>query len=168
MQNIETIFCFKGKHCHYDNNFACCLREIKERVGVMITGQKFNEILNCEQLCNFKVPIVIAGLMVLVSCYLVLAPIIDKHELEYLYCTVFIFSGLLLYYPFVHLKVKWARKLMSKFLKNTLKYFYLLEYTVLERYKTNKCVTKCLRSPVGPITLHLQLLLEVVPPERTE
>lgn len=51
--------------------------------------------------------------MVLVSGYLVLAPIIDKPELEYLYCTVFIFSGLLLYYPFVHRKVKWARNLMS-------------------------------------------------------
>lgn len=51
--------------------------------------------------------------MVVVSCYLVLAPIIDKPELEYLYCTVFIFGGLLLYYPFVHLKVNWACKLMS-------------------------------------------------------
>ncbi|KAI3377765.1 hypothetical protein L3Q82_008908, partial [Scortum barcoo] len=60
-----------------------------------------------------KVPIVIAWLMVLVSCYLVLAPIIDKPDLEYLYCTVFIFSGLLIYYPFIHLKVEWADKLMS-------------------------------------------------------
>ncbi|XP_071346123.1 b(0,+)-type amino acid transporter 1 [Trachinotus anak] len=79
-----------------------------------------------------KVPIVIAGLMVLVSCYLVLAPIIEKPELEYLYCTLFIFSGLLLYYPFVHRKVNWARKLMR------------------------------------PITVHLQLLMEVVPPETSE
>lgn len=59
-------------------------------------------------------PIAIAGLMVLVSCYLVLAPIIDKPDLEYLYCTIFIFSGLLFYYPFVYRKVNWARKLMSK------------------------------------------------------
>ncbi|XP_031702543.1 b(0,+)-type amino acid transporter 1 isoform X1 [Anarrhichthys ocellatus] len=79
-----------------------------------------------------KVPIVIPGLIVLVSCYLVLAPIIDKPELEYLYCTIFIFSGLLLYYPFVHRKVNWACKLMR------------------------------------PITMHLQLLMEVVPPEKTE
>ncbi|XP_056268858.1 b(0,+)-type amino acid transporter 1 [Pseudoliparis swirei] len=77
-----------------------------------------------------KVPIVIPGLIVLVSCYLVLAPIIDKPELEYLYCTIFIFSGLLLYYPFVHRKVNWARKLMR------------------------------------PITMHLQLLMEVVPPDK--
>ncbi|XP_074522493.1 b(0,+)-type amino acid transporter 1 isoform X2 [Halichoeres trimaculatus] len=79
-----------------------------------------------------KVPIVIAGLMVLVSCYLVLAPIIDKPELEYLYCAIFILSGLLLYYPLIHLRVKWAQKIMS------------------------------------PITMHLQLLMEVVPPEKTE
>ncbi|XP_035508018.1 b(0,+)-type amino acid transporter 1 [Morone saxatilis] len=79
-----------------------------------------------------KVPIVIAGLMVLVSCYLVLAPIIDKPDLEYLYCTIFIFSGLLFYYPFIYRRVNWARKLMR------------------------------------PITMHLQLLMEVVPPEKTE
>lgn len=79
-----------------------------------------------------KVPIVIPVLMVLVSCYLVLAPIIDKPELEYLYCTIFIFSGLLLYYPFVHRKVGWVRKLTR------------------------------------PMTMHLQLLMEVVPPEELE
>ncbi|XP_022064460.2 b(0,+)-type amino acid transporter 1 isoform X2 [Acanthochromis polyacanthus] len=59
-----------------------------------------------------KVPIVIPVLMVLISCYLVIAPIIDKPELEYLYCTIFIFSGLILYYPFVYRKVKWGHKLM--------------------------------------------------------
>ncbi|KAM4602929.1 b(0,+)-type amino acid transporter 1 [Polymixia lowei] len=79
-----------------------------------------------------KVPIVIPGLIVLMSCYLVLAPIIDKPELEYLYCTIFIFSGLIFYYPFVYRKVSWARKLMR------------------------------------PITMHLQLLMEVVPPEKIE
>ncbi|XP_072237327.1 b(0,+)-type amino acid transporter 1 [Leuresthes tenuis] len=79
-----------------------------------------------------KVPIIIAVLMVVVSCYLVLAPIIDKPELEYLYCTIFIFSGLLFYFPFVYWKVNWARKFMR------------------------------------PITMHLQLLMEVVPPEKSE
>ena len=61
-----------------------------------------------------KVPIVIPVLMVLVSCYLVLAPIIDKPAMEYLYCTIFIFSGLILYYPFVYRKVKWAHKFIGK------------------------------------------------------
>lgn len=64
-----------------------------------------------------KVPIVVAGLMVLVSCYLVLAPIIDKPDMEYLYCVVFILSGLVLYYPFVHCNFSWTRKVMSKSLK---------------------------------------------------
>ncbi|XP_033845282.1 b(0,+)-type amino acid transporter 1 [Periophthalmus magnuspinnatus] len=79
-----------------------------------------------------KVPIVLAVLMTLVSFYLVLAPIIDKPEIEYLYCTVFILSGLILYYVFVYKKVKWAHKMMR------------------------------------PITMHLQLLMEVVPPEKNE
>uniref|UniRef100_A0A8C5EGD0 b(0,+)-type amino acid transporter 1 n=1 Tax=Gouania willdenowi TaxID=441366 RepID=A0A8C5EGD0_GOUWI len=62
-----------------------------------------------------KVPIVIPGLMVIVSCYLVLAPIIDKPEMEYLYCAAFIFCGLLLYFPFVHWKVSWGTKLTSEY-----------------------------------------------------
>uniref|UniRef100_A0A8C1SPG9 Solute carrier family 7 member 9 n=1 Tax=Cyprinus carpio TaxID=7962 RepID=A0A8C1SPG9_CYPCA len=49
-----------------------------------------------------KVPIVIPVLVVIVSCYLVLAPIIDKPEWEYLYCTMFIVGGLLLYVPFIY------------------------------------------------------------------
>ena len=52
--------------------------------------------------------------MVLISCYLVLAPIIDKPEMEYLYCTMFIFSGLVLYYPFVYRKVRWLNKYIGK------------------------------------------------------
>ncbi|XP_077568645.1 b(0,+)-type amino acid transporter 1-like isoform X2 [Stigmatopora nigra] len=79
-----------------------------------------------------KIPIIIAFIMVLISCYLVLSPIIDNPEIEYLYSSLFILSGLLLYYPFVHLKVKWAHNLMR------------------------------------PITMHLQLLMEVVPPDKSE
>uniref|UniRef100_A0A4W5RLF4 Solute carrier family 7 member 9 n=1 Tax=Hucho hucho TaxID=62062 RepID=A0A4W5RLF4_9TELE len=79
-----------------------------------------------------KCPMAIAVLVVIVSCYLVLAPIIDKPELEYLYCTIFILSGLLFYFPFVHRKFSWTRRVMR------------------------------------PITMHLQLLMEVVPPEKNE
>uniref|UniRef100_A0A8C1IYF6 b(0,+)-type amino acid transporter 1 n=1 Tax=Cyprinus carpio TaxID=7962 RepID=A0A8C1IYF6_CYPCA len=61
-----------------------------------------------------KVPIVIPVLVVIVSCYLVLAPIIDKPEWEYLYCTVFIVGGLLLYVPFIYYKFNWTRCIMSK------------------------------------------------------
>ncbi|XP_017561623.2 b(0,+)-type amino acid transporter 1-like isoform X1 [Pygocentrus nattereri] len=76
-----------------------------------------------------KVPIIIPVVVVIVSCYLVLAPIIDKPEFEYLYCTVFIVGGMIFYYPFVHRKFSWTRRVMR------------------------------------PITMHLQLLMEVVPPE---
>ncbi|XP_030622258.1 b(0,+)-type amino acid transporter 1 [Chanos chanos] len=79
-----------------------------------------------------KVPLIIPALVVIVSCYLVLAPIIDQPAWEYLYCAIFMFSGLLLYYPFVYHKFGWTRRVMR------------------------------------PITMHLQLLMEVVPPEKTE
>uniref|UniRef100_A0AAV2LV31 b(0,+)-type amino acid transporter 1 n=1 Tax=Knipowitschia caucasica TaxID=637954 RepID=A0AAV2LV31_KNICA len=79
-----------------------------------------------------KVPVVLAVLMTLVSFYLVLAPIIDKPEIEYVYCTAFILFGLILYFIFVHKQVTWAHNMMR------------------------------------PITMHLQLLLEVVPPEKFE
>ena len=52
--------------------------------------------------------------MVLISCYLVLAPIIAKPEVEYLYCALFIFSGLVLYYPFVYRKVRWLNKYIGE------------------------------------------------------
>lgn len=80
-----------------------------------------NQILPMYFSVHLKIPVVLAGIMVLVSCYLVLAPIIDKPELEYLYCTIFIFSGLILYYPFVYRKVNWGRKIMSKFTFLTVK-----------------------------------------------
>ncbi|KAK7176313.1 hypothetical protein R3I93_000537 [Phoxinus phoxinus] len=79
-----------------------------------------------------KVPIVIPALVVIVSCYLVLAPIIDKPEWEYLYCTVFIVGGLLLYVPLIYYKFNWTRRIMR------------------------------------PFTMHLQLLLQVVPAEKIE
>ncbi|OCT58626.1 b(0,+)-type amino acid transporter 1 isoform X2 [Xenopus laevis] len=78
-----------------------------------------------------KVPIVIPIIMVLIAIYLVLAPIIDKPELAYLYCVLFILSGLIVYFPFVHYKVKWAQKITR------------------------------------PITMFVQMLMEVVPPEET-
>ncbi|XP_075906472.1 b(0,+)-type amino acid transporter 1 isoform X2 [Nelusetta ayraudi] len=79
-----------------------------------------------------KVPIVIPALMVLMSVYLVIAPIIDQPSMLYLYCVIFIFSGLILYFIFIYRKVKWARKI------------------------------------TGPITTYLQLMMEVVPPEKID
>lgn len=76
-----------------------------------------------------KVPILIPIVVTLVSVYLVIAPIISEPALEYLYCVLFILSGLIFYYLFVHYKFAWAQKISK------------------------------------PLTMHLQMLMEVVPPE---
>lgn len=55
----------------------------------------------------FQVPIIIPYTVLLVSSYLVIAPIVDKPQWEYLYATGFIFGGLLVYVPFV----KWGYSL---------------------------------------------------------
>ncbi|KAI2662560.1 b(0,+)-type amino acid transporter 1 [Labeo rohita] len=79
-----------------------------------------------------KVPIIIPVVVVIVSCYLVLAPIIDQPEWEYLYCSLFIVGGLLLYVPLIYYKFSWTRRIMR------------------------------------PLTMHLQLFMQVVPPEKIE
>ncbi|XP_053256312.1 b(0,+)-type amino acid transporter 1-like isoform X2 [Podarcis raffonei] len=76
-----------------------------------------------------RVPLIIPILVLLVSIVLVLAPIITAPELPYLYCVLFIISGLVFYVLFIHFKFSWAQKISK------------------------------------PITMHLQMLLEVVPPE---
>lgn len=113
-----------------------------------------------------KVPIVLAFLLGLVSCYLVLAPIIDKPTIEYLYCSIFIFSGAILFYFFIHRKVKWAQQISSE-----------LSSSHWDKPKAifqcpaafDGCVAVMLFfDPVGVITTYLQLLMEVVPPEDTK
>ena len=61
-----------------------------------------------------QVPIVIPILVILVSIFLVLAPIISKPAWEYLYCVLFILSGLIFYFLFVHYKFGWAQRISSK------------------------------------------------------
>ncbi|KAL2076836.1 hypothetical protein ACEWY4_027565 [Coilia grayii] len=75
-----------------------------------------------------KVPVVIAGLVVCVSCYLVLAPIIDKPALEYLYCTAFILSGLPIYLLFIHHTHTWSHSIMQQ------------NYMCLEQNQNNMCL----------------------------
>lgn len=52
----------------------------------------------------YKVPIIIPIIVLIVSIYLVIGPIIDNPKVEYLYATIFIFAGFLFYIPFVHYK----------------------------------------------------------------
>lgn len=49
----------------------------------------------------YKVPIIIPVVVLVISAYLVIGPIIDKPQIEYLYTVLFILFGLVLYLPFV-------------------------------------------------------------------
>lgn len=54
----------------------------------------------------YRVPTFIPVLVLLVSAYLVVAPIIQNPRIEFLYATIFILSGLVFYLPFVVWKVR--------------------------------------------------------------
>lgn len=49
----------------------------------------------------YKVPLIIPIVVLIISGYLVVAPIIDTPRIEYLYACLFICAGLLFYVPFV-------------------------------------------------------------------
>lgn len=50
----------------------------------------------------YKVPIVIPIIVLIISVYLVIAPIIDNPQIEYLYSILFMVFGAIMYIPFVH------------------------------------------------------------------
>ncbi|XP_040185390.1 B(0,+)-type amino acid transporter 1 [Rana temporaria] len=79
--------------------------------GLTIAGLIVMRFTKKDMKRPIKIPIVIPILMVLVSAYLVIAPIVDEPEWAYLYCVIFILSGLIVYFPFVHYKVKWAQRI---------------------------------------------------------
>ncbi|XP_054710188.1 b(0,+)-type amino acid transporter 1-like [Uloborus diversus] len=53
----------------------------------------------------YKVPIWIAYVVLVISVFLVVAPIVENPQIEYLYASSFVLSGLLVYIPFVHYKL---------------------------------------------------------------
>lgn len=57
-------------------------------------------------------PIILPIVMILVSCYLVIAPILEDPAMEFLYAFLFIVSGLIVYFPLVKFKLqpKWLGK----------------------------------------------------------
>lgn len=67
-----------------------------------------------------QVPIFVPIIVLLVSVFLVLAPIISQPAWEYLYCVLFILSGLIFYFLFVHYKFGWAQRISSKYQKQGL------------------------------------------------
>ncbi|XP_072013337.1 b(0,+)-type amino acid transporter 1-like [Amphiura filiformis] len=53
----------------------------------------------------FKVPIICPIIFVLASIYLIIAPIIEEPSFAFFYAGLFILSGLIFYFPFVHFKI---------------------------------------------------------------
>lgn len=69
----------------------------------------------------YKCPLVIPVLVLVISMYLIVAPIIEHPQIEYLYAAGFIAAGMLFYLPFV--KYGYVPKFMRK---TALVYFVLL------------------------------------------
>lgn len=61
-----------------------------------------------------QVPIIIPYVVLIISIYLVIGPIIDNPQIEYLYALSFIFAGLIFYVPFV--KFGMTPRFMSKYI----------------------------------------------------
>lgn len=80
-----------------------------------------------------QVPIVIPILVLIVSIYLTIAPIIDKPQLEYLYTILFLILGMLLYLPFV--KYKYTPSCMSEYF-----FSFFINWKVV--HMTHKCGQK--------------------------
>ena len=53
-----------------------------------------------------QVPIIIPVVVLVISLYLIVAPIVDVPQIEYLYAALFIVGGLIFYIPFVHYGVR--------------------------------------------------------------
>ncbi|XP_040204470.1 b(0,+)-type amino acid transporter 1-like isoform X1 [Rana temporaria] len=76
--------------------------------GTTIAGLIYMKIKKPDIPRPYKVPIIIPGIVLIAAIYLVLAPIIDSPQLEYLYVVLFILSGVIVYIPVVH--YKWSPK----------------------------------------------------------
>ncbi|XP_056624129.1 b(0,+)-type amino acid transporter 1 [Triplophysa dalaica] len=73
--------------------------------GVTLSGLLYLKIKKPELPRAVTVPIIIPILVLLAAVFLVLAPIIDDPQIEYLYVTIFILSSIVIYIPFIHFKL---------------------------------------------------------------
>uniref|UniRef100_A0A8D0HMX0 b(0,+)-type amino acid transporter 1 n=1 Tax=Sphenodon punctatus TaxID=8508 RepID=A0A8D0HMX0_SPHPU len=69
--------------------------------GMTITCLLYLKIKKPELPRSYKVPILIPIIVLMASFYLVLAPIIDQPQIEFLYVILFILSGVLVYFPLI-------------------------------------------------------------------
>lgn len=54
----------------------------------------------------FQTPIFVPIIVLVVSIYLVVAPIIQTGRTTFLYAVIFMFCGLVVYFPFIHWKLR--------------------------------------------------------------
>lgn len=63
-----------------------------------------------------QVPTAIPVVMLIISVYLVVAPIAHNPRIEFLYATLFVLSGMIFYIPFIACKVRLT--FLSKYLES--------------------------------------------------
>lgn len=51
-------------------------------------------------------PVIIPIVVLVISIYLIIGPIVENPTIEYFYAAIFILSGMVFYIPFVHYKMK--------------------------------------------------------------
>uniref|UniRef100_A0A3B4V2E1 b(0,+)-type amino acid transporter 1 n=1 Tax=Seriola dumerili TaxID=41447 RepID=A0A3B4V2E1_SERDU len=73
--------------------------------AITLSGLLYLKIKKPELPRPYRVPIILPILVLIAAIFLVLAPIIDNPQIEYLYVTLFIFSGIIIYIPFIHYKL---------------------------------------------------------------
>ncbi|XP_061552649.1 LOW QUALITY PROTEIN: b(0,+)-type amino acid transporter 1 [Phycodurus eques] len=73
--------------------------------AITLFGLLYLKIKKPELPRPYRVPIILPILVLIAAVFLVLAPIIDNPQIEYLYVTLFIFSGVIIYIPFIHYKL---------------------------------------------------------------
>ncbi|XP_069092098.1 b(0,+)-type amino acid transporter 1-like [Pleurodeles waltl] len=96
--------------------------------GITISGLLYLKIKKPHLPRPYKVPVIIPIIFLVAAVYLVLAPIIDSPQIEFLYVILFILSGIIVYIPLVHFKR------YPKFLKKaTLHLQLLLEVAPADR-----------------------------------
>ncbi|XP_060918652.1 b(0,+)-type amino acid transporter 1 isoform X3 [Labrus mixtus] len=73
--------------------------------AITLSGLLYLKIKKPELPRPYKVPIILPILVLIAAVFLVLAPIIDDPQIEYLYVALFVLSGAILYVPFIHYKL---------------------------------------------------------------
>ncbi|KAJ7338961.1 hypothetical protein JRQ81_012863 [Phrynocephalus forsythii] len=79
----------------------------------------------------YKVFLPVAFAMVAISLFLVLAPVVWSPKVQYIYASLFMLGGLLLYLPFVHFKIRFG------FMDNITCYLQLLLEVSPANYKSD-------------------------------